>query len=99
MPLVTSVSNINTSTSPGELFVCVSDLLSEGGELEHVERLVEAGGVLVYINYHGDPASTTEEELQEVGQFGLPEGNMVLEPVEEHTHTHTPHQIRSTHGF
>lgn len=59
-----------------------SDLLCEGGELEDIERLVEAGRVLVDVHHHADPTGTTEEELQEVGQLGLPEGNVVLEPAE-----------------
>lgn len=57
-------------------------LLSQSRELEDVERLVEAGRVLVYVDHHGHTASTTEEELQEVGEFGLPEGDVVLEPAE-----------------
>lgn len=60
-------------------------LLGEGRELEDVERLIEAGRVLVDVDHHGDPAGTTEEELQEVGQLGLPEGNVVLEPAEKQT--------------
>lgn len=56
-------------------------LLSEGGELEDVERLVETGGVLVDVDHHGHATRTTEEELQEVGELGLPEGNMMLEPA------------------
>lgn len=62
--------------------MCV-DLLCQGGELEDIERLVKAGGILVDVHHHGDPARTTEEELQEVSQFGLPEGNMVLDPAEK----------------
>lgn len=57
-------------------------LLSQSGELEDVERLVKEGWVLVYVDHHGHAASTTEEELQKVGEFGLPEGDVVLEPAE-----------------
>lgn len=58
-------------------------LLSKGRELKNVERLVEVGRALTDVDHHGDTSSTTEEELQKVGQFGLPEGDMVLEPVEK----------------
>lgn len=57
--------------------------MCEGGELEDVERLVEAGRILVDVHHHGDPARTTEEELQEVSQFGLPEWNVVLDSAEK----------------
>jgi len=61
--------------------VCVY-LLGEGRELEHVERLVKARRVPVDVDHHGDAAATTEEELQEVGELGLPEGHVVLDPAE-----------------
>lgn len=55
-------------------------LLGQGRELENVERLVKAGRVLVDVDNHRDPTSSTEKELQEVGQFGLSERDVVLEP-------------------
>lgn len=56
-------------------------LLSKGRELEDVERLVETGGVLVDVDHHWHTAGTTEEELQEVGELGLSERNVMLEPA------------------
>lgn len=60
------------------------NLLCQGRELEDVERLIEGGGILVDVHHHGDPARTTEEELQEVSQFGLSEWNVVLDSAQKH---------------
>lgn len=60
----------------------ITDLLGQGRELEHIQCLVKAGRVLVDVDHHGDAAGTTEEELQEVCELGLPEGNVVLKPAE-----------------
>lgn len=57
-------------------------LLGKGRKLEDVKCLVEGGRALVDVDHHADPSRTTEEELQEVGKLGLPEGNVVLDPVE-----------------
>lgn len=38
---------------------------------------------MVDIHHHAHSAGTTEKELQEVGQLGLPEGDVVLKPAEK----------------
>lgn len=57
-------------------------LLGKSRELKHIKCLIEAGRALINVDYHADPPRTTEEDLQEVGELGLPEGNVVSEPVE-----------------
>lgn len=81
----------STNSEANHKCVCVrvcADLLGEGGELEDVECLIKAGRVPVDVYHHGDPAGTTEEELQEVGEFGLSEGDVVLKPAETRIISH-----------
>ena len=57
-----------------------TNLLGQGGELEDGERLIVGGRTLADVDDHAHGAATAQEALQEVGELGLPEGNVLRNP-------------------
>ena len=58
----------------------MTNLLGQGRELEDVEGLNVSGGTLADVDDHAHGPATAQEALQEVGEFGLPEGHVLLNP-------------------